>query len=192
MRSIEFVLQRTIVAACFVLMTAAVAHACVLKSPPDPCGLQEDIVWAIQGGIGAPPHPNWEARLDWTFLRWRNGSSQNWGPLAHAIALWRPPVPGKTLADNVQWWHTFFDCQNGGAPCVVPGVSDPVHLKYMKGSELLSPTYDAAVTSGIASVHYWAKRNNNQALADKARRYLRITFAMYSLASGSIKPLNCF
>jgi hypothetical protein len=184
MRLINSLLQRLIGTACLVLITAAVCHACIREATPDPCGLQEDIAWAIQGGAGAPPHPNWEARLDWTFNRWRNGSSQNWGPLAHAVALWRPPVAGKTLADNVQWWHTFFDCQNGGVPCVVPGVSDVGWLKFMKGTELLSHTYDAPVTTGVASVHYWAKKNNNQALADKARRYLRITFTLYALAAG--------
>lgn len=183
MRSINSLLRGLIGIAGFLLISNAAIYACVVKSQPDPCGLEEDIVWAMKGGIGTPPHRNWESRLDWTFERWRNGSSENWGPLAHAVALWRPPVPGKTLADNVQWWNTFFDCQTG-LPCVVPGIADVGTLKYLKGAELLSHNYDAAVTAGVASVHYWAKKTNNQALADKARKYLRVTFAMYSLAAG--------
>src|ERR1700733_7785578 len=90
------------------------------SNPPDPDGLLDDLYWAMTGGVGAPPAPNWEARLDPGFSRWRTGSSENWGPIAHAIALWRYDV---NSPDTVTWWNTFFDCQNGGA-CSVPGVTD--------------------------------------------------------------------
>lgn len=185
MHSTNSILRRALEVFFWLTLTASAAHGCLLEAEPDPCGLQEDLVWAMNGGVGSPPHPNWENRLDWRFNRWLdpNTKSQNWGPLAHAIAFWRLP-PGKTVNDNVQWWNTFFNCQNDSSTCALPGGGDTKWLKYMKGIEILSVDYDAPVTTAVASVHYWAKKNNNQDLADKARRYLRITFAMYALAAG--------
>jgi hypothetical protein len=155
---------------------------CPQESAPDPCGLLSDLHWAMNNLAGPPPHPNWEARLDWTYNRWRNGSSENWGPIAHTIALWKP-VAGKTVTDSVNWWSTFFDCQMGGV-CSVAGVPDVKHLKYFKGSELLSNTYDASVNTAVAAVNFWATTHNRPALADKARGYLRATWAAYTLAAG--------
>jgi hypothetical protein len=140
-----------------------------------------DLYWALNGGVGSPPLANWQALLDTDFSNWRTGGSENKPPIAHAIALWMYP---QTDPNTVSWWNTFFDCQNGGQPCVVPGVSDPGSLKYMKGSELMSDTYDSAVTTAVASVNYWAYIHGNTTLQNKARRYLRVTFTMYALAAG--------
>lgn len=151
----------------------------------------------MTGIDGPPPHANWEKRLDWTFNRWRNGSSENWGPIAHAIALWKPapwpdanaPQRNATLAEKIGWWNTFLVCQTGGTwngrGCSVPGVSDVKNLKYLKGAELLANNYDYSVVDAVVAVHYWAtKVNPNQTLANNARAYLRATFAMYTLAAG--------
>jgi hypothetical protein len=194
MRSLSHLVRAVFVSAS-ILFVAAAASAqttsptpiapsaeCPRESAPDPCGLLSDLHWAMNNLADPPPHPNWEARLDWTYNRWRNGSSQNWGPIAHAIALWKP-VAGKTVTDSVNWWNTFFDCQLGGV-CSVAGVTDVKHLKYFKGSELFSNNYDGSVTTAVVAVHYWARTRNRPILADKARGYLRATWAAYTLAAG--------
>ena len=105
--------RATLLAMSFLMLIGCMFNTSAqTSSPPDPDGLLDDLYWAMTGGVGAPPAPNWEARLDPGFSRWRTGSSENWGPIAHAIALWRYDV---NSPDTVTWWNTFFDCQNGGA-----------------------------------------------------------------------------
>jgi hypothetical protein len=171
----------TAVLTAIILIVSTSAAAYGDANEPDPGPLLSDLYWALNGGVGSPPVANWEASLNTNFSAWRVGGSENKPPIAHAIALWRY---SQTDPNTVSWWNTFFDCQNGGQPCAVPGVSDPGSLKYMKGSELLSNTYDGAVTTAVASVNYWAYTHNNTTLQNKARRYLRVTFMMYSLAAG--------
>ncbi|MET0754098.1 MAG: Calx-beta domain-containing protein [Pyrinomonadaceae bacterium] len=152
--------------------------ACEKESLPDPCGMLADLDWVMKGYVGSEPHPNWEGRLDWDYSRW-NASSENWGPIAHAIALWKP-VPGQ---DSVGWWKTVLDCQTGG-PCNV-SVDIAPKLRYFKGSELFSAIYDGSTTMAVVAVHYWAKKNNDTVLETKAERYLRATWGSYTLAAGN-------
>lgn len=160
---------------------------CLQEALPDPCGLLADLHWAMNNISGNAPHPNWENRVNFGFGPWQNpnGGSENWAVIANAIALWKPAT-NRPLAQNVQWWHKFLDCQVGGGPsCTFAPNESPGRLKFIKGTELLSDTYDASVTTAVAAVHYWAVANpKNIALADKARKYLRATWAMYTLAAG--------
>lgn len=129
---------------------------------------------------------NWPARLDWTYSHWRDASgnkkygSQNLPMMAHAIALWIPSESPGTQATSIQWWKDFLDCQNG-APC---NVTDPQTLRFMKGAELLSNTYDAETTTTVLTVRYWALSHNNPELEQKATLYLLYTWGMYSLGAG--------
>ena len=171
---------------------------CPQKNPPDPCGLLSDLHWAINGIAGSAPHPNWEGHLDWTFNKWRNGSSQNLPLLSHAISLWKP-APGPTggtatQQQKIDWWIAFFTYQLGECPagqsCFPSWVSpatDPMMLKYLKGSELLSNHYDHVTTTAVATVHLWAFTNFGQSstIASKAKKYLRATWALYTLGAGS-------
>lgn len=151
---------------------------CMQKADPDPCGSLADLDWAMKNYAGAPPHPNWADHLDWDYSRW-DLSSENWGMLAHAIALWKP-IAGKEV-QNELWWSTVLDCQTG-AGCNASATIAP-KLRFFKGSELFSSDYDASVTLAVASVHYWARLRGKAALRVKAERYLRATWGAYTLAA---------
>jgi hypothetical protein len=155
---------------------------------PDPGGLLADLDWAMKKYGGPAPHTRWEDRLDWDYSRW-NQSSENWGMVAHAIALWKTapwpnakePTRSATDAEKIGWWKTVLKCQLGAA-CNVAAPK----IRYFKGSELFSSDYDAAVTLAVAAVHYWADRvKGDQELELLTRSYLRATFGAYALAAGS-------
>jgi hypothetical protein len=150
---------------------------------PDPGGLLADLDWAMQNYGGPAPHAKWEDRLDWDYSRW-DTSSENWGMIAHAIALWKDAPKGNanaTTAQKVTWWKTVLKCQLG-AYC---NASAP-KIRYFKGSELFSSDYDAPVTLAVAAVHYWAARiQHDTELELLAKSYLRATFGAYALAAGS-------
>ena len=126
----------------------------------------------------------WKNELDIDFSKWSGGGSQNLPVVAAAIALFEDPIGVDqfgTPYNIFDWWETFFLCQNGnGCPLATPG-----SLQYMKGSELLSNTYDASVTTSVAAVNYYHHTVAfNGQLAD-ARLYLRKTWSLYALAAGS-------
>lgn len=154
---------------------------------PDPGGLLADLDWAMKKYGGPAPHAKWQKRLDWDYSRW-DKSSENWGMVAHAIALFTdapldPDDPNSPLATNAQkstWWRTVLKCQLG-APCDATAPK----IGYFKGSELFSSDYDAAVTLAVAAVHYWAREEADQELELLAKSYLRATFGAYALAAGS-------
>lgn len=155
--------------------------------PPDPCGLLADLHWAMNNLSGAAPHPRWEERVNFGYGAWQNpnGGSENWSVIANTIALWKPST-SMPLAQNIQWWHKFLDCQNGGGPnCTFAAGENPGRLIYIKGTELLSDTYDAQVVTAIAAVNFWAVTHPQYlSLSAKAKKYLRATWAMYTLAAG--------
>jgi hypothetical protein len=158
-------------------------EVCEKEPSPEPCGMLADLDWAMKGYADPPPHPNWTDRLDWDYSRW-NQSSENWGPVAHAIALWKP-VAGQ---DAVGWWKTVLDCQTGGTCNVSESVAPKI--RFFKGSELFSGIYDASTTTAVVAVHYWAKMNNEPQLEAKAERYLRATWGAYTLAAGNSYALR--
>ncbi len=155
---------------------------------PDPGGLLADLDWAMKEYAGPAPHAKWEKRLDWNYSRWQE-SSENWGILAHAIALWKdapwyPNDPNSrkaTDAEKLNWWKTVLKCQLG-ATCTPTAPK----IRYFKGSEIFSSDYDASVTLAVAAVHYWAARIKfDSELELLARSYLRATFGAYALAAGN-------
>lgn len=151
----------------------------------NPCEMKANLLAAMRGTPTSPlPYATigqqtWQGKLNWNYSNWNGGRSQNLPLLAHAIALWRPASEYQGH-NAVAWWDTFFNCQNGEG-CAVSGAQ---HLNKMKGVELLSNTYDADSTAAIAAVRHWAVKNAQWGLADKARQYLRLTWALYAMAAG--------
>lgn len=165
-------------------------------------------------GAGANSNwwPKWNSKLRWNFEPWREGpkpgqyGSQNLPLMAHAIALWlprseytTPPNPANEtnpLMDPIAWWMKFLDCQNG----LTCNVADPQTLRFIKGVELLSNTYDAESTSAVLAVRYWAlwqltlnpDSTQLQRLANKTAIYLRNTWILYSLGAGKREAKTVF
>lgn len=176
---------------------------CEKKEKPDPCGMLENLAWTFNGSVGPIPHPNWQTRLDWDFNKHRIGSSENWGPVAHALALWRPQseftVPaGMTRAG---WWHTFFNCQNREADDTTdlpqvnetqrcPGTLAAMGLEFYRRHELFSNNYDGDVLAAVVSVRHWAIKNGHSDLALKATLFLRHTWVLYALGAGKAEALR--
>ena len=170
---------------------------CQKKNPPDPCGMLEDLAWHFNGSVGPIPQPGWSLRLDWDFSRYANGSSENWGPVAHALALWRPesesnPPPGMNRAG---WWHTFFNCQNREADDTTdlpevnesqrcPGTLSATGFEFYRRHELFSNNYDGELLAAVVSVRHWAIKHGQPDLARKATLFLRHTWALYALGAG--------
>lgn len=169
------------------------ASTCNQYDSGAPCALDLDLKRAING---QPTLSNWMAQLDWNYSSWNGVSnpdtpahlrfgSQNLPVLAHAIALW------KGLPGAAGWWSTFLTCQTGD-PCTYANPYPNQHIKYFKGTEPFSNVYDYHVTAAVVAVRYWAVRKllNNPAndsardLGNKARRYLRLNWALYTLGAG--------
>lgn len=141
------------------------------QKPRFPCTMLKDLAHAIRGEA---TEWNWAAHLDSTFNNWSVGGSANLPVIAAAIALYKQPVAG---FDPIRWWTDFLNCQTGGS-CPYTN-----NVRYMKGHEVMSPLYDAAVVTSVAAAHYWATTQNNVAVRDGARKYLKQTSALYALAA---------
>jgi hypothetical protein len=148
--------------------------AAALPVPSTPGELIEELNAAVRGQAEIY---NWRSKLDQNYNNWKVGGSMNLPVIATAVGL----VRGGMTFDPVAWWTTFLTCQNGGT-CSVPS---PGALIYFKGTEMASNTYDWAVVSSVATVHWWARTHNNTALQDAARFYLKKTWAFYTLAAGN-------
>lgn len=163
-------MKRTLLFLAVLAFALAPATSSLAQTPDD---LMADLYKALQG----QPHTSWGAYHDLDFSSWRNGGSQNLPVIAAAIEL----VDSPTSTTWLNWWNSFLDCQTTPASC---NVTDPRSLAYLKGKELLSSNYDWASTVSVVAVHHVATTNNNTALANKARLYLRKTWSLYALAAG--------
>lgn len=174
----------------------------------DPCELSVNLLSAM-GGNRTGPLPyrtnlpdndpnrrsqNWTSQLKFDFSPWQNFGSQNKPVLAHVLALWRDPAEyGQTFDAAINWWTKFLTCQTDKAGCQLSAQT----VKYFKGGELFSNTYDADITLGVIAVRYWALNRPSQTpplttqqaaavmdIAAKARTYLRRNWAIYALGAG--------
>lgn len=142
--------------------------------PRFPCTMLKDLFHALKG---EPTEWKWEDRLDHDFSNWTaegGGGSANLPVIAAAIALYKP-VAG---FDAPAWWTKFLNCQTGTS-CT----PEDRRLQYMKGHEIMSPLYDAAVVTAVTAAHYWGTTRNHAAVRDGARKYLKQTAALYTLAA---------
>ncbi len=156
-------------------------------SSGEPCAYQKALADKLKLGLNPSPQFNWQSKLDWNFDNWKNGGSQNLPTLAQALAL----VMGTPdLARTKAWWNKFFDCQLGQT-CSVP---NPGNLVYFSGGEILSNIYNEHSLLAAMVVNYWATRSPTRdlPLANKARRYLRSAWYLYTLAAGNGPAKNYF
>ncbi|HEV2861713.1 MAG TPA: hypothetical protein VGX48_11945 [Pyrinomonadaceae bacterium] len=195
---------RHLVAVAAVLLTAAAAtpaaHAdCGGQQPGQLLG---ELLVAVQTPTGAYKYTWWPKCLEPYFNPWRlpengGGGSQNLPTIAAAVGLFRHPTAlmrdrEDTTTSTVkytQWWFSFFESQLGDSPPVQP------RLRFMRGTEAFSATYDGPVVASVVAVRYWAQKNKTSANAEVAaaanrieglaRRYLRATWAIYGMAAGS-------
>jgi zinc transport system permease protein len=122
---------------------------------------------------------NWRGRLDPSFANWRRGGSENLPVIAAATALWAGPEIWGT--DYVAWWGELLEAQLDGR-----GAELPEKLRYFKGSEPFSNTYDAPVSAAVAAVRLWGLRSSDpraREIAALAGRYLRATVFVYALVA---------
>lgn len=174
--------QHPFLSALLILLVLASVAATPASAGTNPSDLLAELAKAVRGE--PTDTALWKSHLDTDFSSWRIGGSQNLPVIAAAIALFEEPLG--TDADGnpydiFTWWETFFACQNGtGCP-----LADPGRLRFMKGSEVLSNTYDAAVTTSVAAVNYYRFTIGFHAELTEARLYLRKTWSLYALAAGS-------
>lgn len=144
--------------------------------PRFPCTMLKDLAQAIRGEATLW---DWNGHLDPDFKNWieGGGGSANLPVIAAAIALYKPDPS----FDAVRWWTIFLNCQTGGT-CSISNS----RVRFMKGHEIMSPLYDAAVVTSVAAAHYWGTTRNNAAVRDGARKYLRQNAALYALAAGPV------
>lgn len=129
---------------------------------------------------------NWPSCLDPTFNNWAIGASENKPVLSAAIGLYKlgpnALVQGGTRT-YYNWWKQFLASQTGQQ-----NPPETAALRYFKGREAMSNTYEGYVLASVLSVRYWAQTNPGQdpngALASLARRYLRATWVIYALVAG--------
>jgi hypothetical protein len=189
-RQLRFLLTSTVVLLAAVALSPAALAGCGGRTPGD---LEIELKAAVQN-----PNSNngtvmtwWRTCLEPDFLPWSDvvgvgGGSNNLPVVSAAIGLYREPNAKMRNADGttstttyVTWWGTFLGAQLGDVAPPQP------NLRYFKGIEPFSNTYDGPVVTSVIAARYWAQRNNNAQLADYARRYLRANWAVYGLAAGT-------
>jgi hypothetical protein len=141
----------------------------------------------------------WRGHIKFDYNQWTQGSSHNLPVVAAAVALFAEPVqPG---GDIRNWWWTFLEAQLGDRttfPSWSPksGQALPAALTYFHSTEAFSSTYDPSVVTSVLAVHYWAHFNpgalNASLIEPLAKRYLRATWGVYALASGTDLALNAY
>jgi hypothetical protein len=177
-----------------IFLSSGGASDCAQNNSAHPCALDLDLMRVING---QQTISNWTTKLDWNYMNW-NGTpkqnpnvpsygSQNLPVLAHAIALW------KGVAGSTTWWSTFLSCQTGdGCPYLNPTQYPLQRVWAFKGTELFSNIYDYHAVAAVIAVRQWAVNrlmvNPSDSTAydigNKARRYLRLNWALYALAAG--------
>lgn len=177
------------------------ASMCDPTNPKIPCALDMDLGRVIKGQSTVS---DWTTQLDWGFSNW-NGIPSRYNPahiqygtqnlpvLAHAIALW------KGVSGSEAWWSTFLSCQTGDVCPYSNSTQYPYQsVKYFKGEEPFSNIYDYHATAAVVAVRYWSVRKlmanpsdaNARDLGNKARRYLRLNWALYTLGAGKQSALK--
>lgn len=172
-------INRTLSLFLSLFLLVAFASPAVAQTPGD---LLAELNKAIRGQTTNTSL--WKNQLDIDFGNWRVGGSQNLPVIAAAIALFEDPIGIDQFGGSYNiydWWEDFLNCQNG-AGC---SVSNPGSLVYMKGSELLSNTYDASVVTSVAAVHYYQYTVQFRSELANSRVYLRKTWSLYALAAGT-------
>lgn len=162
-------------AACLLILALLALFVSPVAEAQNPDQLVTDLHNAL---TNQPYQYNWGSQLNLNFDCWSKGCSQNLPVIAAAIALIDNPVTANWNMYN--WWSTFLDCQNNAASC-----PHATSLRFFKGGELLSSTYDWSVVTSVVAVNYEARRTGQIWLADKARLYLRKNWVLYALAAGS-------
>ncbi|HEY9282668.1 MAG TPA: hypothetical protein VIP46_04350 [Pyrinomonadaceae bacterium] len=197
-------------AAVLILLSAAAPNAfagCEGRQPGPLVYELKDAVLSPRPLSGAETYahaPWWQTCLFPRFDAWvpvsqGGGGSQNLPVVAAGIGLYRTPLSfmrdnSNTTTSTVkytQWWVRYLAGQLGdlGQP------SPETHLRYFKGTESFSATYDGPVVTTVVAVRYWAQKNKTHANAEiaaaagqldgLARRYLRANWAIYGMAAGT-------
>lgn len=141
----------------------------------------------------------WRDHIKFDYNQWAIGASHNLPVVSAAVALFAEPIqPG---GDIRNWWWTFLEAQLGERTTFPSwssksGTALPVPLTYFHSAEAFSATYDSSVVTSVLAVHYWAHFNpgalNATAIEGLAKRYLRATWGVYALASGTDLGRNAY
>lgn len=125
--------------------------------------LADDLLAAIQEEEASE---EWRSKMDREFKTIERGGSSNIPILAAAIGLLvtQPPERGKIF----QWWHAYFDRSE---------------RRFME-SEPFSRIYCMWMVLPVATVYCWASERGNEALAEKARKWLRAFWSYCALCAG--------
>ncbi|HKY05095.1 MAG TPA: hypothetical protein VJQ56_09400 [Blastocatellia bacterium] len=193
----------TIILIVFSILSPAISRG-QLEPTEEPIGSGQTpgnlLVGVRKAVLGLAPGVNWKADLDPYYRSWQTGctncgGSQNLPLIAAVIGLFKEPYQvmqdPRTLAPNtnrvthIEWLYNLLATQSGSDLYPLSQGKVPATLRYFKGTETFSNTYDAPVVSAILAVRYWAQLNGHGYLASAARQYLRATWAAYGLAAGS-------
>ena len=177
-----------VVAAILITILTAASSAYADCGGRQPGPLEDELLIAIKNPQSSFSITWWPQCLEPDFGSWSGGGSNNLPVVAAAIGLFREPYLGmrippspyntRTSINYVEWWVKYLGSQLGDLTPAVP------KLRYFKGTEPFSNTYDGPVVSSVIAVRYWAQKNGHSQLADYARRYLRANWAIYGMAAG--------
>ncbi|MEM7586671.1 MAG: hypothetical protein AAF560_25000 [Acidobacteriota bacterium] len=123
---------------------------------------------------------DWDGFVDHSFLgSVGGGGSYNLPVIAAAIAYVDEPVRSGNKGWNMNsWWDLYLRGELG----------ERGGLWYYGGQELGSGNYQFANIISVMTVHYQAWKVGNNSLRVLARRWLRATFAIHSLAAAPQRP----
>ena len=140
----------------------------------------------LQGALvevlkGRPANCNWLADLRLTFPNSMGGGSYNKPVLAAAIALVTEPIRSGSGGWNMyDWWDLYLRGEVG-----MRGKE-----WYFGGKELTSGVYQHYNMASVLAVHHIANERGRTGLRDLARRWLRATWAIQSMAALPARPLT--